>query len=473
MNDYHHYWMASLAFFGATSAFALRSYDLLLAALIGTAYSIIFTEDLESLKMGIIFFLATPTVAFVGISYVRQIQRRLVYARMNLASAYEQLQQVDRMKDEFMSNAAHELRTPLAVIAALVEDIVVDRAADRYRLLISTIEKFRQQITEILQFNVDGLDSIIKRTPIQITEYMGDLAKTFAILADAEQVKLKILVKHNIVAKIDKDKFTTIISNLINNALKFTKSGGTISVVVNADQQGNLYVKVRDTGIGIPDNKIDRIFERYYQIENGLAKQGFGIGLTMVKQLVTAHDGTINVSSTVGFGTTFVIMIPSEARIIAGSRPVAFSSDNYSTAAVSPANSSSSLRAIDKDKPLVLVVEDNSMLRKSEVEWLIAADFEVVSFGSAIDALSFVNINKPQFTAIVSDVSLPGMDGYQFLTEIRDMAEYQKVPFIFSSGHSKASIMRRIKTSGVSAIEKPFNRFQFIEHVHFVVNISV
>jgi signal transduction histidine kinase/ActR/RegA family two-component response regulator len=460
LNDYNQYWLVSLVFFSLLSTVMLRSFDILLVTGAGAIAILVTASDAYHARLGLVFSSITSFASFFGMAYIRYIQQRLVTARMNLASAYKQLQQTNALKDEFMLNVAHELRTPLAVMSAIIDQLEIDKQSKRYKLLIATMNQFSRQTDELLNAN-SHKPVVLDSTRIDAADFVKDIHEMFSVLAAADGIELRSIVKTKIVFTADQGRLTTAISNLVSNAIKFTKVGGRVAIVMNADYSGHVYIKVKDNGIGIPHDKIKHIFERYYQIENGLARSGFGIGLTLVKDIVDAHNGVISVTSAEDDGTTFIVKLPANAEII-GSKP--------SMSMISHAQSVKIKSRLGDTT--ALVVEDNATLRQFIVDVLTDAGLNAIGHESPVTALAFISSSQPKLSLVISDVGLPGMDGYAFIKALRNISGYESTPVVLASGYSRHAVLNNVKDLNASALEKPFNRYQLIEHINTTCNLQ-
>jgi PAS domain S-box-containing protein len=226
------------------------------------------------------------------------------------------------MKDEFISLISHEFKTPLNVIYSaiqLIESVYFDKIPDKVKVLIGNIKQntFRQlrlanNLLDITKMNSGQFKLNMKNIDII---FLGK-AITESIELYANQKNIQVSFKSNINSKIvsiDDEKFERIILNILSNAIKFTKNGGRISVEIYENKKSNMMeIKITDTGIGIPSDKKDIIFERFGQVDSNLSRQaeGTGLGLTLVKLLVDSFGGTIQVESELEVGSTFIIMLP-------------------------------------------------------------------------------------------------------------------------------------------------------------------
>lgn len=232
------------------------------------------------------------------------------------------------MKDEFISLISHELKTPLNVIYSaiqLIESVYFNQTSDRVKELIGNIKQntFRQlrlanNLLDITRLNSGQFKLKIKN--IDIVFLTKVITESVELYANQKNIKMffKSNVESNIIS-IDEEKYERIILNILSNAIKFTDNEGTISVILNEDRESNLVqIKVTDTGIGIPKDKQELIFERFGQVDSNLSRQaeGTGIGLSLVKLLVNILEGTIEVESELGVGSTFIIMLPAKKEAV-------------------------------------------------------------------------------------------------------------------------------------------------------------
>jgi signal transduction histidine kinase len=238
---------------------------------------------------------------------------RLVTA---LQKAYAQLNRVDQIKSDFIAIASHELRTPLGLIlgyAAMLKDDVSPEAVAQVEVVLHSALRLRDLIDDMV--NVQHIEE--GKAKLLIEEF----AMQEMIQAAIQSVKeLYIAKEHNVsvdapetplMVKADRAKLTLVLNNLLTNAIKFTEPGGRILISMVA-ANGEAYVHVADTGIGIPANEIERIFERFYQVEPHLTRThgGLGLGLAIAKGMVELHGGRMWVESVEGMGSRFSFTVP-------------------------------------------------------------------------------------------------------------------------------------------------------------------
>lgn len=235
-----------------------------------------------------------------------------------LASALAKQKELDRLKSQFIQNVSHELRTPLAIIrgyAELLDSGDLGEIEAAYKGPISTIARRAAMLSNM----VDDLIAILEaeERALKMEDFdLGGLIKTLLGEFEISAQNAGIVLTSHIANGLppfhgDPNHMRRVIDNLVSNALKFTPEGGRVDVSL-ATQDNHFILKVSDTGIGIPEDELERIFERFYQVDGSLSRRygGTGLGLSLVHEIVLAHHGRIHVESQVGQGTTFIIRIP-------------------------------------------------------------------------------------------------------------------------------------------------------------------
>ena len=230
----------------------------------------------------------------------------------NMNGIFAKSQLLEESRQEFVSNVSHELKTPITSMKVLSESILMQDnvAVEMYREfmndIVLEIDREAQIISDLLTLvkTDKGSDSLnIER--VDINELMEVILKRLTPLAEKRSIEITFESFREVEADIDKVKFTLAISNLIENGIKYNVDGGWIRVSLNADHK-NLYIKVADSGVGIPEDCVEHIFERFYRVDKARSRDtgGTGLGLAISKNIIVMHKGIINVYSEPGKGTT-------------------------------------------------------------------------------------------------------------------------------------------------------------------------
>jgi len=234
-----------------------------------------------------------------------------------LRKAYDELDQLDRLKNDFIAIASHELRTPLGVIlgyASFLKEDSQGEASEHAEVVYRSALKLRSIIEQMTNLRYLKLGQTeLNREKISVADLLHMARQDIASLADAKEHNLTIVVPTEVqFIYVDGQKIITALSNLLNNAVRFTPAGGTIRVD-SVVQPGEVWIRVADNGIGIPADQLEKIFDEFYQVENHLTRRhgGMGLGLSIARGLIEAHGGRIWAESPgPDQGSTFYVSLP-------------------------------------------------------------------------------------------------------------------------------------------------------------------
>ena len=230
----------------------------------------------------------------------------------------DKLEQVESTRQTFVSNVSHELKTPLSSIKVLSESILLQEEVPKemYVEFLQDINSEVDRMTEIINdlltlVKLDQREIPIKYQSTDMVKLCKEIVKRLSPLALSKDIYLELIADKEVVAEVDVTKFTLAISNLIENGIKYTDNGGTVTVYVDCDHQ-NAFFKVVDTGIGIAEEELGKIFNRFYRVDKTRDREtgGTGLGLSITHSTVLMHNGSIKVTSKENEGTTFVVRIP-------------------------------------------------------------------------------------------------------------------------------------------------------------------
>lgn len=350
----------------------------------------------------------------------------------------EELADAHRRKDEFLAMLSHELRNPLAPIMNALQILRQDRSENPVtQRARSMIERQVRQMTRLVD---DLLDvSRITQGKVQLHKEQVELSvvperavETTKSLIEARRQELIVTVPTDpIWLEADPARLEQIVSNLLNNAAKYTEPGGRIWLVAPSPQSGRAVVRVRDTGAGISSELLPRIFDMFTQAERTLDRShgGLGVGLTLVKSLVEMHGGTIIAHSMgLGKGSEFTVELPTIPE------PVARLDKDTGM----PEQKTGYLR--------VLVVDDNMDTAESLATLLTLQGYEARTANDGIKALQ----TAPQFRpdVILLDIGLPGADGYQLAQRLRQHRDLKDVVLVAITGYGQDADRERSRRVG-------------------------
>ncbi|HEY9646730.1 MAG TPA: ATP-binding protein, partial [Chroococcidiopsis sp.] len=374
--------------------------------------------------------------------------RRL--AEETLQKTNLELMRATRLKDEFLANMSHELRTPLNAILGMTEGLqeeVFGPINEAQRKALQTIERSSNHLLELIN---DILDlAKIEAGQVELhcaPTSIGPLCRSSLSFVKQQALKKQLelnlqVPQHLPDLLIDERRIRQVLINLLNNAVKFTPEGGSITLAVTLDSlsassrhtttpRANLNpvhhvsFAVIDTGIGIAPDDLERLFQPFIQVDSALNRQyqGTGLGLSLVKRIVEMHDGTVDVHSTVGVGSRFSFTLPCSEYV--GPLPLA----------TSPAAMPISIDAIDADNSavpssqLILLVEDNEANILTVSGYLKAKGYRLIVANNGQEAIALAQSEHPDL--ILMDIQMPGMDGFEAMRRIRQNPVIGDVPMI-------------------------------------------
>ncbi len=397
----------------------------------------------------------------------REALERLVEERTaTIADQAEKLRELDRLKTQFFANVSHELRTPLTLMLGPLRDVLDGRfgplredLGGQVGLALHNSERLLGLVDQFL--DIARLD--VGR--LRLRPQRGDLAElvrrrveAFLPLAERRGVDLSLEAPAEPVpADFDEAQLEKVFDNLLVNALKFTPEGGGVKVALAASAEETV-VSVEDDGPGIPADRLDRVFERFYQEKAG---PGAGIGLSLARQLVELHQGTITVASEPGHGARFTVRLKRRLPVPEAGPPGAPPKTDAPVPADLDDTYAASEEATDPadpagdDRTTVLVVDDNADMR-AYVRRHLEPDYRVVEAADGLQGLERARSSTPDL--VVSDVMMPGLDGNALFRSLREDPELELVPVVLLT--AKASAESRIQglRDGVDDyLVKPFD----------------
>ncbi len=392
-------------------------------------------------------------VAIATVSQDVTDRRRMEDSLRGLA---DDLAEADRRKDEFLATLAHELRNPLAPLSNTLEILKRNTSQDASaRRGLDTMERQLEQLVRLVD---DLLDlSRITHNRIELRKRQVELASvirqaviTAQPLADASGHTIDVSVPSEpIHLHADPVRLTQVFDNLLNNSCKYTPPGGAIRVIVQREGQ-NAIVTITDTGIGIPADKLQTIFDMFTQVDRSLdqSKGGLGIGLTLVKRLVEMHDGAIEARSAgEGRGSAFDVRLPALVE----------ASDAATPAAGDTGTNGATYR--------ILVVDDNTDSAESLAMLLELTGHQVYTAHDGHSALDVAEQRRPD--VILLDIGLPMLNGYEVCRRIRQQPWGAAMVVIALTGWGQDEDRRRSQEAGFNGhLVKP------VDHTHLLALLA-
>ena len=383
----------------------------------------------------------------------------------------EELRSLDNLKSHFFANISHELRTPLTLMLAPITDIINRNTLsqhDHYNLILAQRngKQLQKMINEILDLTkLEAGKMKLNTIHIDWYSFLKTLTANFESIAKQKEIKFTINYDCDLSLKLEMDaaKMEMILANILSNAFKYTQRGGKITLST-VSSNAKIIIEIRDNGRGIHEEDLPHIFDRFFQSknQNRLAEGGTGIGLAIAKEFAQLMEGDIQVSSTIGTGTSFIISIPlketSSCIDTIQETPLA-SFQQYTI-------TDSSLRANrlsekNDQLPTILLVEDNPDLQ-FYIKNLLAPNYNIITAFNGQEALDLLSSHTPDHPAchlILSDIMMPVMDGYQLLNIVK--SKYSQIPVIMLT--AKGSLDDKLKALRIGVddyLTKPFSQIE-------------
>lgn len=391
----------------------------------------------------------------------------------------ERIHELDLLKIKFLTNLSHEFRTPISLILGPADKLISrqknESSSGELNMIRRNAKRLLNLVNQLLDFRkMEEQELKLQVSEGELVSFIKELYDSFKDLSDRKKIEF-VFETHidKLYTRFDHDKIERILFNLLSNAFKFTLEGGKISVEL--DRMANksdlsktwISIKVSDTGIGIPEDKKQKIFENFFQntTSTSIINHGSGIGLSITKEFVKMHDGIIEVESEPGKGSTFCICLPFTPietteietaeiteKIIQRTEP--------DTETESPEDRSVSDNAVNSlnintETPSILLVEDNEDFR-FYLKDNLRLHYNVIEASDGKDGWQKVLAHHPQL--IVSDISMPNMDGIQLTKKIKSDKRTGHIPVVLLTALSgEKNQANGLETGANDYITKPFN----------------
>ncbi len=446
----------------------------------------------------LLFLTSIIIVGAFGSSIMESIRRRELRSRLQLEETTAQLQEsnvklksLDELKTQFFANVNHELRTPLTLMLAPLKVVLEGRMGKLSPALKDALETMQRNGYKLLKLinNLLDLNKLeegkmrLKLKNVNLVEFIPPLLASAKALADQKQIRLYCQnPPHPVDLTIDPDQFEKVVFNLLSNALKFTNKGGKITIYIE-EQDHMVTMTVEDTGIGIPDNMLETIFDRFSQVDGSKsrAQEGTGIGLALTREIVLVHKGTIRAESELGRGSRFIVEMRkgeghfddevldrrSEDLPIGLRRRLTDTDEPHVQDIVTDFRR---LQLVDLEKvdieggrvdqakihdALVLCIDDNPEVLKL-MKMLLADEYDLELMTSAEKGLAFLKAKNPDL--VLCDVMMPGMDGHAFCRAVKKDPSTKHIPVILVTARTGAEMLAEGMQAGADDyISKPFD----------------
>jgi len=361
-------------------------------------------------------------------------------AQEALEDAFRRLEEHDRQKSQFVSNVSHELRTPLTsmiyAVANMLSGVVgpIPEKARKYlQLLDGDCRRLLGTVNDILDLRKIEMKTLkLAKVRVPLFRLVNRSVESLQVQAEQRGVELSIPPACGTwFVDCDTQKFERVIVNVVGNAIKFTNSGGKVTVTIAGDpeRQGNVLLKFRDTGIGIPLEALGKVMERYFTV--GEQACGTGLGLAISKEIVELHGGTIRIESPPvegGKGTAVYLSMPAV------------------------------------DAPEILIVDDDPAIADLLEQQMVLQGYRIIKATNGAEALEIVENRKPD--AVILDLVLPKIDGSEVILKMKSNKSMTRIPIIVVTGaHLSRAKGEILQNFAIPAISKPWSEAELLDRV--------
>ncbi len=402
------------------------------------------------------------------ISQIQDITTRKE-AEKEIIIAKEKAEEMNRLKNNFLANMSHELRTPMIGILGAAELFKNADSLEEVQDFLSAFEtsakRLMRTLNQILDISKIETENItLQKKNLIIDETVERVASLFKPEANAKKLLFNLIVhEKGMVVSLDEDIFVHIMNNLINNAIKFTGKGGVVIEIDKKNSEGIEFAEivVRDTGAGIPKDKLNIIFEAFRQASEGFSRhhEGTGLGLTLSKKYTELLDGKISVESEQGKGSSFILHFP----LVTENKSFIRNDEALSSATKGI--------TIDNETPSckVCYIDDDIVAHKF-INKFLAGICVMDDCFTGEDGIRLVTNNK--YDLILIDINLGfGMSGIDVANEIRKTGKYESIPLVAITGYAMPGDKEKFLSNGFNYyIPKPFNRIELREIITNIIN---
>jgi signal transduction histidine kinase/ligand-binding sensor domain-containing protein/DNA-binding response OmpR family regulator len=417
------------------------------------------------------YFFVIISILFIMQNYI-SMRIRNKYLKDQAEEEALRQYELNSLKSRFFTNVSHEFRTPLTLIITPLDNLLKSdlepNTRNHLQLIRQNAGRLLNLVNQLLDFRKAGENKLqIDLTYGNIINHLRKTVEAFSVLSESKKIDLQFVsYEAELFMQFDKDKIEKIINNLLSNAFKFNHDGGSIHVISQLSKVQNkefLTIKVKDMGIGIEKEHRDKLFERFYQVNQSrdFITTGSGIGLALTKEFVELHHGSISVESEPGQGSCFTVSLPVNRQRLSKHLEESNNEDPNEEKAV--------ISLLEKDKRTILLVEDNLEFRGYLKESL-QNKYNILEADNGKLGLELLQSHDPDL--IVSDIMMPVMDGIELCKQVKTNQEYSHIPIILLTAKSThEDKVTGFKVGADEYITKPFDLDILESRINYLIHL--
>ena len=416
-------------------------------------------------------FVVIMVLIFRNQKLQKKANRLLKVKNSEIASQRDHIQMLEKAKSRWFINISHELKTPLTLIKGPVDQLINksgmnDEDLKKLQLASRNLKVLDTMIHEILDLsNFESGTVKLNKSVFDLVKLSQQTFESFSSYALINEVKLDFSfpLSEPIYISADYSKLTKLISNLVSNAIKFTQSGGQVSMIVT-ENSDFVVIRVKDNGKGIAETDLPHIFNRFYQVNDpDFTSSGSGIGLSICKEIIDLHGGSIQVASTLGIGSEFEVLLPAQLKVSVAQQEGDLLEIKQLSTKIDDKAAKEEIKQKNGLNKRILLVDDNPDMREF-IQSILASNYVVNQVMDGKEAMN--HLEKYEIDLIIADIMMPRMDGNQLARKVKDHPKWKNIPFITLSAISDQQTKIDLLRTGVDDyLIKPFDPMELIARI--------
>ena len=389
--------------------------------------------------------------------------------RVKLKHRAEHLSELDSLKTRFFANISHEFRTPITLILGPLKELYSKANSDDQKTVFGTMMRNGQRLLRLINqlLDLSKLEAgkmTMQASQTDMVQFLKEIGSSYESLAADKKIKYFFQAEvQELQMYLDQEKIEKVIHNILSNAFKFTKKNGEVILNLKVQDNQRAVISVKDSGIGIPDHQLNKIFDRFYQADSSQTRdyEGSGIGMALAKELVELHHGTISVESKEGKGSTFTVRLPLSQEYLRKEEMVdsgELKKTRISNEIISEDSRIETTRekeTVSESQPVLLIVEDNTDMR-NYIRKTLAGSYQIIEAVNGKEGVAKAGESVPDL--IISDIMMPEMDGYKLCELIKINELTSHIPVILLTAKAdQQSRLTGLEQRADDYLLKPFD----------------